>query len=97
MWTLDASVIVRSFDPLDAEYAIVVEFLNRLEHDALPIIVPRLVLPEIAGAVRRLLRDPIRARLAVTVWATLPHVQIVTLSDSLLDEAAEIAADRALQ
>ena len=60
-------------------------------------IVPRLLLAEIAGLARRLTRDPIRARLVVDAWRTFTHVQIVSLDDTLIDTAAEIAADYALR
>ncbi len=97
MWTLDASVVARSFDVNDPAQAVCLALLDRLDRTAAPVIVPRLLLAELAGAVRRLLQDPIRARLAVEAWQNLPHVQFVTLDDALLDAAAVLAADRALR
>jgi predicted nucleic acid-binding protein len=97
MWTLDASVVVRSFDPVDPEHIVCKNLLDTLDARALPVIVPRLLLVELAGAVRRLLCDPVRARLAVQAWQALPHVQIASLEDALLAEAADLAADRALK
>jgi predicted nucleic acid-binding protein len=97
MITLDASVIVRSFDPADPHQPVCQSLLDTLEQRAIAVILPRLVLAELAGAVRRLLRDPIRARLAVSAWSALPHVQIVPLDDLLLDTAAELAGDYALR
>lgn len=97
MWTLDASIVVRSFDSADPDQAVCEALLDHLDHHAIAVIIPRLLLVEMAGSVRRLLRDPIRARLAVEAWQALPHVQIIGLDDALLDAAAALAADRALK
>ena len=97
MYTLDASVVGRDFDPGDPEYTVCHELIAQLDQQAIPVIVPRLLLAEAAGLVRRLTRDPIRARLVVNAWRTFTHVQIIPLDDALLDAAAEIAADYALR
>jgi len=97
MYTLDASVVAHDFDPGDPEYAACHELIAQLDQQAIPVIVPRLLLAEVAGLARRLTRDPIRARLVVDAWRTFTHVQIVSLDDALLDTAAEIAADYALR
>jgi predicted nucleic acid-binding protein len=97
MYTLDASVVGRDFDPTDPQNAVCHALLDQLDQQAIAVVVPRLLLAEVAGVVRRLTRDPIRARLAIDAWRTLPHVQVVTLDDDLLDAAAEIAADYALR
>jgi len=61
MWTLDASVYVRAADPNDPDQATCQALIDALDDQAAPLIVPRLLLAEIAGALRRLTRDPIRA------------------------------------
>jgi len=75
MYTLDASIIARSFDPADDAYVLCQELIDVLEQRAIPVIVPRLLLAEVAGVVRRLTRDPIRARLAVDVWRSYHHAR----------------------
>lgn len=97
MYTLDASVIARSFDQADEAFTVSQELIDLLEQRAVRVIVPRLLLAEVAGVVRRLTGDPIRARLAVDVWRSYPHVQFLTLDDQLIDAAAELAADEALR
>jgi len=97
MWTLDASVYVRAADPNDPDQATCQALIDALDDQAAPIIVPRLLLAELAGALRRLTRDPIRARLAVDTLRSMPHIQLIPLDDALIDTAAEIAADYALR
>jgi predicted nucleic acid-binding protein len=97
MYTLDASVIGRDFDPGDPEYATCHDLIVLLGQQAIPVIVPRLLLAEIAGLIRRLTRDPIRARLVVDAWRAFQHVQFIPLDNALIDTAAEIAADYALR
>lgn len=97
MYTLDASVVTRTIDPESPQHRTCQLLLERLDQRAIPVIVPRLLLTEIAGAVRRVLRDPICARLSADAWRSLPHVQIVTLDDALIDAAADLAADYALR
>jgi len=97
MYTLDASVIGRDFDPVDPQYAACHALIALLDQQAITVIVPRLLLAEIAGALRRLTRDPIRARLAVDTLRSMPQIQLISLDDALIDAAAEIAADYALR
>ncbi len=97
MYTLDASVVGRDFDPGDPEYRTCHELIAQLDQQAIPVIVPRLLLAEVAGLARRLTRDSIRAHLVIDAWRTFTHVLIVPLDDALIDTAAEIAADFALR
>ena len=97
MWTLDTSVYVRAADPNDPDQATCQRLIDALDEQAASIIVPRLLLAEVAGAIRRVTRDPIRARLAVDTLASMPHIQLISLDDALIDTAAEIAADYALR
>jgi predicted nucleic acid-binding protein len=97
MWTLDTSVYVRASDPNDPNQATCQALIDALEDQSAPIIVPRLLLAEVAGALRRLTRDPIRARLAIDTLRSMPHIQLIPLDDALIDTATEIAADYALR
>jgi predicted nucleic acid-binding protein len=97
MYTLDASVFVRDADPRDPEHAACRRLLEHLAANALPIIVPVFVLVEVAGALSRELRDPIRARLFVEALQSLPTISFVAFDDTVAAEAANLAADRALR
>lgn len=97
MYTLDASIFLRDADPRDPHHGACRRLLEHLAAHALPIIVPVFVLVEVAGALGRELRDPIRARLFVEVLQTLPTISFVPLDDSLTAVATTLAADRALR
>ena len=93
MYTLDASVFARDFDVRDPERATCRALLQQLTADALPIVVPVLLLAEIAGVISRERRDPIAARLAVEALKARPHIQFVTIEEQLAQSAAVVAVE----
>ena len=97
MYTIDASVFARDLDPTEPEHAICHALLERLAADGLTIIVPILVLVELAATVSRTRRDPMHARLVVLGLRGLPHLTLVGLDDGLAQEAADLAADYRLR
>ncbi len=97
MYTIDASVFVRDLDPTEPEHAVCHTLLERLDAAGLPIIVPVLLLAELAGTVSRTRRDPMRARVVVMGLRGLPHLTFVNLDDALAQEAADLAADHRLR
>ncbi|PDW05124.1 type II toxin-antitoxin system VapC family toxin [Candidatus Viridilinea mediisalina] len=97
MYTLDANIFVRDASPSDPEHATCHALMAQLYQRNTAIIVPYLVLAEIAGALSRSFRDPIRARLEVELLRDLHHIQFVPLDATVTQDAAEIAADRALR
>jgi predicted nucleic acid-binding protein len=97
MYTLDANIFLRDANPYDPDHATCHLLLEQLEHQNIPIIVPLFVLVEIAGVLGRELCDPIRARLFVKKMYALPTISFVALDEELSLQAAELAADRALQ
>jgi len=60
-------------------------------------VVPVLLLAEIAGVISRERRDPIAARLAVEALKARPHIHFISLEEQLAQEAAELAADHTLR
>lgn len=97
MYTLDASIFVRDLDARHEDHAVCNALLERLARTATPVVVPTLMLTEVASALSRELHDAMRRRLAVTLLRELPNVSLVALDDALAQESAEIAADRALR
>lgn len=97
MYTLDASVFTRTIDPTEPEHGTCLALLEHLHAEATPIVVPTLVLAEVAGAISRARRDPIRARVVAAALRALPHVTFVALDDELAERAADLAADHHLR
>lgn len=97
MYTIDANIFVRDTDSHDPDYATCHNLLSALDRQQIPVIVPNLLLVEVAGAMSRTRRDPIRARLITTAIESLKYVQFIPLNDDLTREATEIAADRGLR
>lgn len=97
MYTLDANIFARDTEPGDPSYAECRALLDALDQQKTPVIVPNLLLAEVAAVVSRTRRDPIRARLTAGAIAAFTHVRLIALDESLAQEAAEIPADRALR
>jgi predicted nucleic acid-binding protein len=97
MYTLDANIFARDTDPTDPLYPACRALLEALDQRQIPIIVPNLLLAEVAAAVSRTRHDPIRARIITDAITAFPHVKLIPLNDSLAKEAAELADDRALR
>lgn len=96
MYTLDANIFVRSLDPYDPEHATCTILIERLDQRIIPVVVPLLVLAEVAGVVSRTQRDPIRARLAVDWMNGLGCVRLQAIDAALAQVAADLAGDLAL-
>jgi predicted nucleic acid-binding protein len=97
MYTLDANIFVRDASPSDPDHEVCRALIAALYQGNVSVIVPLLVLAEVAGALSRSYRDPIRARLQVDLLRELHIVRLIPLDETLAQEAAELAADRALR
>ena len=95
MYTVDASVWVNGFDRREAGHATSRQLLEVLRTRALPIIVPNLVLAEVAGAISRTRNDPVRAEAFATTLGWLPNVTVVVLDEALGYQARALAAQQA--
>lgn len=71
--------------------------IQRLRAGAIPIVVPSLLLAEVAGAISRARRDPIRARVFVATLRALPNLTLVPLDEELAQQAADLAGDHRLR
>lgn len=97
MFTLDANIFVRDVDTRDPEHASCHTLLGALHAQRIPLICPTILLPEVAGAVRRTWQDALRGRLAAQFISELPHLRLIEVDDALAQEAADIAADYGLR
>jgi predicted nucleic acid-binding protein len=83
MYTVDASVGVNGFDQRETGHTTSRQLLEVLRTRAVPIIVPNLVLAEVAGAISRTCNDPVRAEAFATTLGHLPNVTVVVLDVAL--------------
>ncbi len=97
MYTLDANIYARDIDPNDPNYDDCHTLLERLSRGDVRVIVPTLLLAELAASISRVRRDPMRARLTTDALQALPFLEFIDLDRPLGREAAEIAADYAVK
>lgn len=97
MYTLDANIFIRDADVRDPENATCNALLEAIRTSQTALIEPLILLPEVAGALSRYFRDPLRGRLYVVIIQELPNVQFVAVDAPLAQAAADIAADYALR
>lgn len=97
MYTVDASVWVNAFDQREPGHLVSHQFLDLLRAQSLPVIVPNLVLVEVAGAISRTRRAPAQAQAFVIALGRLPHVTIRALDEALTIRALTVAAQHGLR
>lgn len=88
---------VNGFDHREAGHVTSRQLLEVLRTRVLPIIVPNLVLAEVAGAISRTRHDPVRAEAFATTLGRLPNVTVVALDEALGDQARALAAQHGLR
>lgn len=96
-FTIDASVFLNAFNPHEAGHETSHRLLARLQTEAIPIVVPTLLLPEVAGTIARGRQDPVLAREFSRAISRLPHLVLVALDATLARRAAEVAAEHRLR
>ena len=96
-YTVDASVFLNGFNPYEAGHEESHRLLAQIQDKAVPIIVPTLLLPEVAAAVSRGRDDADLARRFSANLRHLPHLFLVPLDQTLADQAADIAAQHQLR
>lgn len=97
MYTLDANIFIRDLDTREPDHAACHELIEQLVAREIPIIVPLIVLAEVAGTVSRTRRDPIAGRIAAAALRDIPCIRFLPLDEALAQDATEIAADCALR
>ena len=96
-YTLDASVFVNAFNPYEPGHEESHRLLVRMQEAATPIIVPTLLIPEVAAAVAQGRDDTDLARRFATKLRGLPHLILRPLDEMLALQAADIAAQHRLR
>jgi predicted nucleic acid-binding protein len=96
-YSVDASVFLNAFNPYEAGHEQSHRLLARLQERATPIIVPALLLPEVAAAISRGREDADLAREFAAALSRLPHLVLIPLDTTLAQQAAGIAAQYRLR
>lgn len=90
--TIDASVFVSAFIPGEPFHANSKVFMRQVQAGNLPIIVPTLVIPEIAAALSRGQNKPDLGIAFAEKVAEFPNLTLISLDDNLARLSAETAA-----
>jgi len=96
-YTIDASVFVNAFNRHERGHAQSLEILALIHERGDPIIVPTLLIAEIAAAVARACDDTVIAIRYANATAALPHLTLVSLTPAIAGRAAELAATHRLR
>jgi predicted nucleic acid-binding protein len=96
-YTVDASVFVNAFNPHEQGHAASLQILSEIQQRGDPVIVPALMVPEIASAVARATDDGAGAIQYANATAALSHLTLVSLTPIVARQAAELAAAHRLR
>jgi predicted nucleic acid-binding protein len=96
-YTIDASVFVNAFNPHEKGHAESLQILSAIRDRGDPVIVPALIVPEIASAVARATDDTAGALNYANATAALPHLTLVSLTAGVARQAADLAANHRLR
>jgi predicted nucleic acid-binding protein len=96
-YTVDASVVVNAFNPHEEGHAESFQFLSAIQERANPVIVPTLLVPDVASAVARATDDVAGALRYAMATAALPHLTLVSLTAAVARQAADLAATHRLR
>lgn len=97
IYTVDASVFLNAFLANEPGHASSFRFLARLRDHAIPIVVPTLLLPEVAAAIARGQADAVLAQQFAAAIERLPHLVLIPLDTTLSRQAADVAAEHRLR
>ena len=96
-YTVDASVFLNAFNPAEAGHADSNRLLAHLQAQAAPIVVPTLVLPEVAATISRARGDAALARAFADRLSRLPNLILIALDTPLAQQAVDVAAQHRLR
>src|SRR5262245_6939765 len=96
-FTIDASVFVNAFNPHEDGHDGSLAFLATIHRQSDPVIVPSLLLVEVASAVARATNDSEGALAYAESIAALPYLSVIPLTSALARQAASLAAAHRLR
>ena len=96
-YTVDASVFLNGFNPYEPGHEESRRLLAQMQEQAIPIIVPTLLLPEVAAAIGRGREDADLAHRFAATLRRLPHLVLIPLDETLAGQAADVAAQYRLR
>lgn len=79
-YTLDASVVMNAFNPAEAGHAISLQLQTAIQSQLIQVIVPTLLLAEVAATIGRVLGDAPRARDFAVRLSRLPYLRFAPLT-----------------
>ena len=94
---MDASVWVNGFDHREEGHQTSRQVLDLLKTQALAVVVPNLVLVEVAGAISRTRQNPQKAQEFANALRNLPNVTLLLLDEALTQRALMLAAQHGLR
>lgn len=95
--TIDASVFLNAFNPRETGSSTSRNLLEQLQSEGAPIIVPTLLVPEVAAAIGRGTGDPILAEQFISALLQLNHLVWVPVDVQLARQAGVIAGKERLR
>ncbi|NCP87486.1 type II toxin-antitoxin system VapC family toxin [bacterium] len=90
--TIDASVFISAFTPSEEEHETSKTFMRGVRDSNTPIIIPTLVIPEIAAAFGRGQGKPDLGYAYAIQVSQFPNSTLIVLDESLAETAANLAA-----
>ncbi|MEM7537463.1 MAG: PIN domain-containing protein [Chloroflexota bacterium] len=96
-YTTDASVWVNSFDRVETGHEISRKFLAEVRRLSVPIILPSLVIVEVASAISRSRGDDEAAQAFASAIAKLPKSTLIEINTSLAKQALKLASTHKLR
>jgi predicted nucleic acid-binding protein len=91
-YTIDASVFLNAFNRRERGHPESLRLLAAIEKLGDPVIVPALVVAEIASAIARTTNDRDTALTLARATASLPHVTLIPITAAMAMDTADIAA-----
>jgi predicted nucleic acid-binding protein len=95
--TIDASVFLNAFNPAEPRHAESARLMRHIRGEAIPLVAPTLVLPEVAATIARAIGNAETARLFADQLRELPGLILVVLDETLAILAAQIASEHRLR